>query len=146
MEPGRELDALVAEWMGWQYFNHLGKSTLFPPKQDPGFPWELGKIGECFYDSECYFDSAKGGYTQPITPHYSTSISDAWEVVEKLRHKCCCIIIDSDHHYVWDVQLRLDRHGSHTDEDWDVWVQSEESLPFAICLAALKTVEEDSSK
>lgn len=111
-KPGRELDALVAaKVMGLI----CGKDW-----HDP-----------CFDPQFC---------DQPLHS-YSTSISAAWEVVEKLRRRCCCIEINSDHQYVWDVRMRIDRDGLHDRMDWDVWIKAEESLPYAICLAALEAVE-----
>jgi hypothetical protein len=57
MEPGRELDALVAEKvMGW---TKVGENA-----------WEAPNIK---------------GY--PLLPRYSTDIATAWEVVEKIAQK-----------------------------------------------------------
>ena len=62
MKPGRELDALVAgRVMGWR-----------PPRFD-----DFGDIGRSIVESE--------GRDLFEPPRYSTDISAAWEVVEKLR-------------------------------------------------------------
>ena len=62
MEPGRALDALVAEGvMGWS-----------PPRKPDKYTWQAPS-------------GWRGGVEQ--IPAYSTSIAAAWEVVEKLLSK-----------------------------------------------------------
>lgn len=139
MQPGRELDALVAEKvMGFKRFNqppdydgnYGGEPVLFPPGVVPeksGWQWPpKGRVS-----------------MTSLTPRYSTSIADAWQVVEKLRKEMCCLKFYSDHDYIWEC------YGIKDDDDEDhnnlcivtykIYAQSE-SLPHAICLAALKAV------
>ena len=70
MEPGRELDALVAEMMGWHVVTSPNSAPLILRLQDGGF--YRTKDGEPA--------DMVGG-----VPAYSTDIAAAWEVVEKLR-------------------------------------------------------------
>jgi hypothetical protein len=66
MQPGRELDALVAERvMGWTDFWRRGEHILY------GYPPVERSMG---IDAERH----------PV-PHYSTDITAAWELVEKFR-------------------------------------------------------------
>lgn len=140
LEPGPELDALVAEKvMGWEHVikedreYYLGDTT-------PGFSgrntyWVKGyssfgvQIGECV-----------------LLPKFSTSIAAAWEVVEKLRtwddgyrigayvgvevwspdretETCCEVNIE------WHAPAHVAEAGA-----------IEATAPHAICLAALRAV------
>jgi len=117
---GRELDALVAEKVMGLSITTWG---------DPNSPI----VG---YDK----------FTRDL-PHYSTSISAAWEVVEKL------IMIGSNVGHTWTMEYDLE------DLAWDVgykgwdydtgwswemvdWPVTAPTAPHAICLAALKAVGE----
>ena len=67
-----------------------------------------------------------------MVPHYSTQIADAWLVVEKMGGV-----------------VGIDRYPKYDDPDewyWDVGFKKgtaqADTAPLAICLAALKTVEE----
>jgi hypothetical protein len=108
MKAGRELDALVAERvMGWTY----------KPFYNGGGEWSHnGKL------------VAFGGLDGGSLPKYSSSIADAWQVVEKLK---------ADGNNVW--------------VEWagKVWVCGATSVfpdieadtaPLAICKAALMVV------
>lgn len=105
-----------------------------------------------------------GGVGDWVVDRYSTDISCAMRVMDRLRHSndyCClsmkeqvhpagsgkcdgyCIELKSDYHYVWDVWLT--RSGL---SDWDSAKAHEPcvmvcdtSLPKAICLAALATLD-----
>lgn len=98
MNPGRELDALVAEKvMDWR---DVIDGCGIPPT----------KNHHCFI------------------PNYSTSMANAWEVVEKL-----CV----------GNSFRLD---NHYNGDWHVifhnkYFSQEKTVPHAVCIAALKAVE-----
>lgn len=84
--------------------------------------------------------SIEEGYSR-VRP-YSTDISAAMEVVEKMRKSgsWCCIEMKSDYHYVWWVGLR--RAESHGNAEHKITVSADaESLPEAICRAALKAIE-----
>jgi len=113
---GRELDALVAEKvMGWC----------------------VGSDGE-----EVFYDDKRGWVCKPhckpiisqgIVAYYSTSISAAWEVVEKLAVSGkCSFAIERFRNkpYSWQVEFGLG-------VGWTVYA---DTAPLAICLAALKAV------
>jgi hypothetical protein len=116
MNPGRELDALIAEKvMGWRIL----KKLTIPPKPldeaDPcGLPPGVSDDGKTAWVS---------------IPHYSADIADAWQVVEKLLAQGFGVEILSDQGQ-WSVQF------------WNLGRQTEygDSAPHAICLAALKVV------
>jgi hypothetical protein len=77
-------------------------------------------------------------------PFYSTNIHSAMEVFTKLRNsgKWCCLKIDSDYNFIWYVKLtRTELKDENPNHDTTIWEQDEESLPLAICRAALKAVE-----
>lgn len=75
-------------------------------------------------------------------PHYSTNLQRAWEIIEKLRPEYCCITIYSDHDYCWRVSLTPAQDYAHLEKPYGhtpvAVVDGEESLPLAICLAALE--------
>jgi hypothetical protein len=108
MKAGRELDALVAEKvMGYR---QAEDGSWFLPGISTGFGlWEL--------------------------PEYSTSIADAWLVVEKLKlFKGFCLRQRNDG--MWDSV----RYGKWADGFDDQIVVGKTTAPHAICLAALKAV------
>lgn len=121
MKPGPELDALVAEKvMGWKWEN-FGKPMLAPPEQ-------IIQITE--------FCDKHTGYREVniYIPPYSTDISAAWQVVEKLK---------KDHVF----SLKIAGNGTHahvsfTDLDNKNYDPCD-NIPHAICLAALKAVSLD---
>ena len=127
MEAGRELDALVAELMGWTGVRGAFNEAFWPvgtPPENQG----VGVVG--------------GLDIQVLVPDYSTDIAAAWEVVEKVCN--------------WDVgdnMLVLKGQGpdpSNPDDPGNWWeaeingieigkVKAEaDTAPEAICLAALK--------
>lgn len=102
MNPGRELDVLVAE-----------KAMGLEVKSEGRY--EVGPV----YKTE---PNAKGFTGEESIPHYSTDITAAWQVVEKMG-------------------IYLDGHGTK----WVAWSQGHKGIeastaPHAICLAALKAV------
>jgi len=81
-----------------------------------------------------------------LVPSYSTEISAAWSVLEKLRQgfRWCCIDIHSNFHYQWTVSLiRNDEseNATHT----PLITESAESAPSAICAAALRAVADNAT-
>lgn len=109
MKPGRELDALIA-------VNVMGeKPCIIQSRRNGTITMHPGSVN--FQGPDWHI---------PAKP-YSTSIEDAWEVVEKLRYN----------------GKHLDLSGATT---WEARFTGmtepveAESAPLAICLAALKAV------
>ena len=88
LPAGRELDALIAERLfGWRWHNceYIGQSSVASPVYRTMFaePKELEKNTSW----RCVaMDNPHSGVRkkQEWTPHYSTSIADAWQVVEHI--------------------------------------------------------------
>lgn len=115
MEPGRELDALVAEKvMGLRV--EWGQDTPCPDCDEVGR--YCGGRAWCSPCRAWYYSAYKD---------YSTDIAAAWEVVERL-------VAGGERHFVvekagaWLVRFR--------EGDW----LPGETAPHAICLAALRAV------
>lgn len=118
MKAGRELDALMAEYvMGWNWGDTgKGLEGLMPPDKHSTFILTLT------------FDSSGlwGGM-----PHYSTNIADAWKVVEKMENTHRFSLHRTVKENGWQVIF------------WDIETDAHRSLvaetaPLAICLAALR--------
>lgn len=130
MQAGRELDAMVAEKvMGWK------RMRWCDWKQDERtsltYSWHDvdGKMVKLAENSDDYEDPRPAW-----SP--STSIADAWEVVEKLsgREKLPMRVqIDNGYDKPWVVTISSWKTGQE-------WHGESESLPLAICRAALKAV------
>src|SRR3990167_4943388 len=110
MNAGRELDARVAEQV-----MHLKRAESWLHVEG----WE------------CHADEKGGGpyYKEPL-PNYSTSISAAWEVVEKFQKYSNepILISHSETQHLWRVQFR-----------YNLSIQASD-FPLAVCLAALKAL------
>lgn len=120
MEPGRELDALVAE-------NVFGAKVNFErryPRADLKLYHPCCPAMEDRCSPEDYFD----------VPEYSTDIAAAWEVFEKLLGKEAHAAICRRHDGRW---LVVDDCGDGFD-----LIADGETAPHAICLAALKAVSQ----
>lgn len=130
MQPGRELDALVAEKvMGWE---RITDGALIWWEKD-------GKRGH----PDSYFNSF---------PCYSTDISAAWQVVEKIP-----MTIYAPNAYYANSEYRNNVNWRDEEKGWNWTAEAnipdpktafDESVeaqgltaPHAICLAALKAVE-----
>ena len=117
MEPGRELDELVIEWvMGWE--------AVQPSVPENDFEWLDGK-GKKF----------SAGLWNP-----STDLAAAWRVVEKMR---TCMPF-SERVYL-DIRVYPDRyqvlpHKEENNKLLNDCIVSTPSLPEAICKAALLAV------
>lgn len=87
-----------------------------------------------------------GDYLVDI-PKYSLITAEAMWVFEELRRsgKYCCLDISSDYNCVWDVNLKTAEHQGNPEHKTTVHASSE-SLPLAICIAALKTKDIDIKK
>lgn len=92
-EATRCLDAWVAEHvMGWKPYRVIGVNILYPPSRiannnkHPVLYKPFDPEREYDFDSSHFFDSSRGGFTEPIVPKYSTEIEIAWRVIEKMRN------------------------------------------------------------
>lgn len=145
MEPGRTLDALVAEKIfKWRALYAQGGVVreLWPPTVDPFSPrpdW-----------SQCAEPPDWG-----VVPYYSTSIADAWRIVVKMTDRMGSTTFPD---FVWEGPLYKPPTKDLSDEAfplgtscWYVIVESNAERrifcaatpPFAICLAALKLIESE---
>ena len=140
MEAGRELDALIAERvMGWGFWKSKhGYWNIEPPNGE-----HFSTYGR-FPHSDKY-DSVTGELLPEVRwweycdelPYYSTSIADAWLVVEKLK--------DDDLNY-----FAIDQNYANEGKcgiyfnpfDFGKFPPDivGDNVPHAICLAALKAV------
>lgn len=77
-----------------------------------------------------------GGYE--YVPRYSKNIKDAWEVVEKLRENYFEISID-----IGEDIVNVEISTTINNPKKVYCAYQEEKTPLAICLAALKSVEEE---
>lgn len=111
MKPGRELDALIAEKVFGAVRTQEKFQGYVPIPGDPVYYSEVYKYPtgvNYLIDDPKNRHGMMGG-----VPHYSTDISAAWEVVEKLNKQ---------------YSFHLNTKGSA------------DTAPHAICLAALKAV------
>lgn len=118
MKAGREMDALVAEKvMGWKRFAVCDK--LHPP----------------------YMEETRHTFAHGF-PDYSTDITAAWEVAEKMR--VAVMPIDGGGWAAKDISIDA-THGTElyiipgSDEECYGWTKAD-TAPLAICRAALKAV------
>lgn len=116
MPAGREMDALVAEKV-------MGLVPCRAESHTEGHPLYMPRPCHAQPDSP-----DMGGETAM----YSTSISDAWEVVEKMKKPNTRIEIQmpfGDHHWIcWISDIKIGIIGG----------AGADSAPLAICRAALK--------
>jgi hypothetical protein len=120
MNPGRELDRLVAE----KVFGH--KVVEFKP---------FGRIDWAIMDEKAQL--------VPV-PRYSEHIACAWELVEHMRQRQVCDVFSlfgpSDESDLWFATFEKKWHG-HDMSIKDIYDRvSGVAAPHAICLAALKAV------
>lgn len=116
IKPGPRLDALVAEKV-FGCTPYIGPSAQYECGCSPMNPEH-----ETMINSWC------------VIPKYSTSIADAWQVVEKIEKDFAIqISSDGDAKIIWYCYLE--------NEDKGVWVNEKaDTAPHAICLAALKAI------
>jgi len=130
MNPGRELDALVAEKV-------MGLEPW--PEQDPRWQCKAFKAKIIPYGQEA----------KPcLPPEYSTDIAAAWEVMEKFkdrglevgwdkyREKWFCTNLAEDFRYAFDLD---ETEFKSTFNDNSIAVLAD-TAPLVICVAALKAV------
>jgi len=127
MQAGQEMNKLVlVEVLGAKYFREREAPSGYIVV---GAYW----LGEDYYFGHCSMFSV----FSPSIPPYSTDIAAAMRVFQHLRQsgRWCCLVIESDHHYVWGVHLTPAGDSDHLPI---IHSGSCESLPLAICRAALK--------
>lgn len=119
MNPGRELDALIAR-------------AVF--KQETFVDVRLGNDWHVTNDT---------GETM-IVPHYSTDIAAAWQVLEVLKAKRS--LWSDDFSLMYDLEEKkwragaLQWRGYEQAHWWEPAFAMAETAPHAICLAGLKAV------
>lgn len=137
LKPGPELDKLIAEKvMGYVVANHAHKKSTFVAASSQRAIEKARANGVDFWGWD---DEGNNEFCYEL-PHYSTKIVCAWQVVEKLQGPKCC------------VEIMAENDGTFTCEIWkddgQMWIsisdKNEKTAPFAICIAALKVVENDS--
>ena len=118
----KELDALVAvKVMGFYWEGKpRGHQYLYQPGGKQAGIKERGK-------EPCYFGNSQFG--KPYLPDYSTSISDAWLVVEEMRGRGLDVRVESFQQdegvVIWEAEVG------------DKWSDCD-TAPEAICMAALE--------
>lgn len=126
MKAGRELDALIAEKvMGWKYRGY----------GNGGGEWT-------FNGQKMAFGGLNGG----SLPHYSTNIADAWMVVEKMGrwHGFDFMIVMPDPEQTFHLRTYEAGWYEATNDGPERRVVSDaDTAPLAICLAALKAVNQE---
>ena len=139
LEPGPELDALVAEKvMGWKRLEPDTHHKFGFYGSDP----QRNPEGTIFIGTQEEYGRLSVGGSWLLTNQWSpsTSIADAWEVVEKMQsmnnqrdiHIEC--LLDK-----WSVSMcHFERDGESM--EWGDWTIDANTAPHAICLAALKAV------
>ena len=120
----RELDALVAEkMMGWKWAVTKENGIVpFRRLVDPDI--DYSRIPDALLPDDKSLRILDRGY-----PHYSIFIDDAWPVVEKFDEYD---IYKDEHRVVCKVAMKGDM--------WSMAIA--DTVPEAICLAALKAVEQ----
>jgi|SRR3990172_13114446 len=116
ISAGKELDGLIAERVfGWK--NLVWKEGGHKIDElGNRLSWPMGWYG----------DGPRG--STYLVKRYSTNMDDAWEVVDKLRETCC------------DFSISEGFNAAFLKDDWIV--ATADTVPVAICRAALKTVME----
>lgn len=130
MNPRLDLNTLIAEKiMGWK------KMTFIPTIRGLDWMWS--------HKEGCLANDAQ------TVPLYTTDISAAWEVVEKLKtvnpdiyHLSRALKLYLHYQgtgYGWWAEFELEN--DHAGDDQTCWHAQAPTAPLAICLAALKTTE-----
>lgn len=129
----RELDALVAEKvMGFEAWAETRGEYRLAVRAGPDAPrpWERKRTPdpERYESISCAYAQALGFFGEGF-PRYSTDIAAAWRVVEKLGQNRVDVVL----HYTELMR------GCDCICGGDAVGRSEDTMPLAICLAALAT-------
>lgn len=132
MKAGRELDVIVAEEVmalrSCNEWTHINLGSGGGPRLLHG---SLEKPGS---DHDCYPALEYGPLGGPR--HYSTDISAAWEVIEKVQARALGWTLVCPTNYRWVAYQRT----GCADPDFGDWWEFGDTAPHAICLAALKAL------
>ncbi len=147
MKPGRELDAIVAEKVFGCKVLRANDEGLSQSEYERRRRWEKERCG-CA--GSLHNDSDDEGCYEWLK-EYSTDIAAAFEVVEKMRdpgsHRdCFSLYSPTDTVKDWFACFDRKWHGHSLESvgpDAYLELESGESAPHAICLAALKAVGAD---
>ena len=133
LEP-RERDALVAtEVMGW----HEYPAHLWGELWQDGWPFHR----PCEQCHEVWVEEKEEPATpcEPYISRYTTSIADAWQVVEKMRE---------DRNWSFEIHRWSNKEAGRENGLWASWFyplvgscagcEAGDTAPLAICIAALK--------
>jgi len=134
MEAGREMDALVAEKvMGCSVMRENYHRTL-----GDGGKWEWLRCG-CIGGPHNYRDdTARDG----MLVYYSTDISAAWEVIDKLLSVGMSVELNAYPSARYDVRIykSIPHDGGMPTTSMFAGEALDDTVPLAICRAALKAV------
>lgn len=126
LEPGPELDALVAEKvLGWSYQT---------------FPGPMEHVRHWYSTSPCPNDPAHESFMGRCPP-YSTSIAHAWEVVPRILGNHPDWLLGRDDRDGKEFWCFYEELGDVYDTYVGAVSPEGQDAPHAICLAALKAVE-----
>jgi len=131
MQPGREFDAMVHIAIGKQCVFIAREPSVVTFGEGPlGFTCNFGG-GVFTADREWLVDDWLDEETNREVPHYSTSIADAWAVIEEMeRRNWLADIYRSE--AKWIAEFNHPRHRQSSDAD---------TAPEGICKAALLCLE-----
>lgn len=142
MQPGRELDSLVAMWVfGW---------TLSKEKHHVADPdgWSIRHLlippGGSWILTAYELEPGMSSLNIPI-PHYSSNISDAWKVVPKIETRIQPNGRPSSEFTLQRCEDKTWRAGYMEFIDWMDEAQGE-TAAHAICLFALRIFCEDEAE
>jgi len=143
MQAGREMDALVAEYLGWKCYKEKRGEYTLAVVQKPGDvePWRHTKY-ECQeaektrYTQISCIEGAILGFFGNGFPTYSTDIVAAWEVrakIQELGLTAVNVTAAGEQPYCQFVKPidedSIEEHIAYADKD-----------PLAICRASLKAI------
>lgn len=106
MTKDQELNEAVARKLGW----HFAEDKV---------------SGDHWHEPN---EKQTGGYCHDSVPNYSTDISAAWEIVEKMSEEICFVLIRYQDGWLCDL--------GHEYDEPDI--SRADTVPMAICLAFLK--------
>ena len=148
MNPGRELDAMVAETMGYKAYKEKRGEYELAVTQRPGDrkPWaRTQKPDPERYTEITCIEAVKVGFYGTGFPCFSKDISVAWEVVEKLGEFLFEVHRSEKIRGLAEYKVNiLKRSKEYPDDCWNGMITIvRKTAPEAICKAALLAVLND---